>query len=363
MNPILRDRKSLFLYLLVWSAIGLLLAALLVVQGNAGWGGALLFSLPMVLAYAFASLSVWYVCRAFPLESTSLMLVLSVFLVSALLTSALWELCGFAWARVLGFLLPEADVARWHEQAVPLLAVAGVVLFLLSASVHYLVLTFENSRKAERNALELEVLARNAELKALRAQINPHFLFNSLNSISALTAGDPASARAMTLKLAGFLRLSMDYGARPTIPLEQELALALEFLEIEKVRFGSRLRVDIDVNAAAMSCAVPALLLQPLVENAVSHGIAHLLDGGTVRIGGRTSDNQLLLSVENPVDPAAPGGTGQGVGLDNVRQRLWRLHASAARVEARREGEVFVVALTLPAVQATSPENGNIPCG
>ena len=140
-------------------------------------------------------------------------------------------------------------------------------------------LSVEESRAAETRALELQLLAREAELKTLRAQIDPHFLFNCLHSISALTGTDPPAARRMCLLLGEFLRTSVKLGAQDRIPFADELALAERYLEIERVRFGSRLAIERAIADGVGSCAVPALLLQPLVENAVTHGIAHLRGG------------------------------------------------------------------------------------
>src|SRR4029079_2516584 len=151
----------------------------------------------------------------------------------------------------------------------------GFLLYLLAMAVSYLAAAFEVSRDAERRGLELQVLAREAELRALRAQLDPHFLFNSLQSISALTTADPPAARRMCLLLADFLRDTLAVGSQARIPLRSELLLAQRFLEIEQVRFGERLRVDIEPEQAG-DIAVPPLILQPLVENAVRHGIAHV---------------------------------------------------------------------------------------
>lgn len=228
----------------------------------------------------------------------------------------------------------------------------GVVLYALAAALHYLLMAFEEARRAERNALELEVLAREAELRSLRAQIDPHFLFNALNSISSLTGSNPAAARQMCLELAEFLRESLRVGGVASIPLAEELALTEKYLAVERARFGPRLKVEREISAEAGTCGVPPLVLQPLVENAVRHGVANLVDGGFVRIAARRSGDQLHLTVENPVDPGVAAEPGEGVGLANVRGRLAALYGQEASVEIRRDGDVFRVELVLPAVPA-----------
>ena len=188
------------------------------------------------------------------------------------------------WVSVLGAVTSLGPTAEQYARHEPLLFAAGVLLFLLALTVQYLLLAFEIAQEAERRQLQLEVLSRDAELRALRAQLNPHFLYNSLNSISALAAADPAGARRMCVLLADFLRETLALSTRDRIPLADELALTDRFLGIEQVRFGERLQVERHVDDAASRCRVPPLLLQPLVENAVTHGIAELLDGGVIRL-------------------------------------------------------------------------------
>src|SRR5579885_1847017 len=180
------------------------------------------------------------------------------------------------------------------------------------------------------------IQARDAELKALKAQINPHFLFNSLNSISALTSIDPARAREMCLLLADFLRMTMRLGDKVQIT-------------IEKVRFASRLTMEMSVEEEAKRCLVPALLLQPLVENAVTHGIAKLTDGGTVKLEAVNHGNQLTITVENSMDPDAPADRKGGMGLKNVTARLEARYGKEATVRATAEEETFRVNVSLPA--------------
>jgi LytS/YehU family sensor histidine kinase len=228
------------------------------------------------------------------------------------------------------------------------LFVIGVLLFWLAAALHYLLIAFEASRAAERRALELSVLARDAELRALRAQLDPHFLFNSLNSISALTVTDPAAARRMCVLLADFLRDTLRLGGSARIPLGDELRLADRFLEIERVRLGPRLQVARDTDPAAATCLVPPLLLQPLVENAVVHGIDQLVDGGTIRIAAARNGSGLTITLDNPCDPDRPRRSGTGLGLELLRQRLETQFGAAGDVRVDARPERFRVEVRIP---------------
>src|SRR5690606_6672210 len=207
----------------------------------------------------------------------------------------------------------------------------------------------ERSRSAERRALELQVMARDAELKALRTQLDPHFLFNSLNSVAALIGSDPQAARRMCFLMAGFFRKSLTLARETSIALADEISLVETFLAIEQVRFGARLRVSIHVTNEVRIFAVPPLVLQPLVENAVHHGIAHLVEGGEVTIRARRREGLLEMVVENPCDPDRPPSRSTGVGLANVRSRIETLFGHRASVAVEDGATIFRVSVLIPA--------------
>ncbi len=342
MHPILAFRGRLGPYLAAWVPLGGILAGLLRVAG-APWAEAAAISFPMALLYAFVCLAAWYPCRSASPQNASFAKVIATQAVAATVSALLWLFLVDTWVVLLEQLPPFARATERFPRFVPVLLAVAVVLYALAAALHYLLMAFEDARRAERDALELELLAREAELRSLRAQIDPHFLFNALNSITSLIGSDPAAARAMCLKLAEFLRESLRVGSAASIPMADELSLAEKYLAVEKARFGARLRVEQDLGSDAGSCGVPPLVLQPLVENAVRHGVAGLVDGGLVRIAARRTGGQLRVTVENPVDPEAPAAVGEGVGLANVRGRLAAAYGEDASVAARREGGTFRV--------------------
>jgi two-component system, LytTR family, sensor histidine kinase AlgZ len=351
MHPILSDRSALVLYLVVFLLIGLVLAALLNVSGHVQWGAAILFSAPMSLLYGLMCLSSWYVCRSFPLKTSNPARIGGVFLASATISSGLWVLIGEIFASFLSSYSFAISLSNRSSTQLFLFGGAGIGLYLLSVAIHYLVITFEQSKDAEHRTLELKILAQSAELRALRAQINPHFLFNSLNSISALTTKDPPAARSMTLLLADFLRQTLAFGTNDMIPLEKEISLCTKFIDIEQVRFGTRLHLDQQVTDRAGNCLIPPLLLQPLVENAVIHGIAHLVQGGTILIQADAYGDRLRIHVENPCDPDRPRPKKGGLGLENVKRRLQTLSDSEARLDVSEHNSTFVTDLSLPIVK------------
>src|SRR5258708_6189352 len=351
MHPILARPGRLVAYIAIWLPLGVLLAAVLALQGVLGWMVALVVAIPLSVSYGFLCLSAWYVTGGSPVERVGAARVGVTAVVASFLSSAIWLLIARVWLGLIGAFSGWVDVSASFRSAAPTFFGFGFLLYLLAMAVSYLAAAFAVSQDAERRGLELQVLAREAELRALRAQIDPHFLFNSLQSISALTTVDPPAARRMCLLLADFLRAALALGARDRIPLASERALARRFLAIEQVRFGDRLQVDIAADEAE-SCEVPPLVLQPLVENAVTHGVAHLVEGGAVRIRAERRPLSLVVIVDNPCDADRPAGRGTGLGLRNVRQRLDSAYGSDASVQAEEAGGRFVVRVEMPLAEA-----------
>ncbi|XYJ08965.1 sensor histidine kinase [Telluria sp. B2] len=349
-------RRSIALYLAAWLLLGLMLAGLIVAATGSRWGEGLLFALPLALVYGCASgFSSYYLCRAYPLAGKPWYAVLPVFACTAVCASALWTAAGSGWSDLLRESAPGPLAVTRPFAA--LMFGLGVILYGLTAVGQYLALEFERARHLERRELEMKLAAQEAQLRMLRTQIDPHFLFNSLNSISALTTIDPAAARGMTLQLSDFFRRSLGMDAQRKVPLAQEIALVRAFLAVEQVRFGPRLRFEDEVGADACGCLVPPMILQPLVENAVKHGIGRRLDGGAVRIAAERAGSMLRIRVENDADEddtdrgeTASPAAGCGIGLANVRERLAATYAHEASIHWTREAQHFRVDLTLPAI-------------
>jgi two-component system, LytTR family, sensor histidine kinase AlgZ len=346
MHPILADRRLLGLYLIGYLPIGLVLV--LGFGQRDAWGTAAIFFLPLTMVYAFIGLSAYYVCSAFPVaQNYRLWRAIPAHISSAATVGGLCVGIAWLWSAALQSL--HIGLAPQQYMAQPWqLFVVSALLFWLAIAFHYVLISSYNSQELEKRALESGLLARDAELKALRAQLDPHFLFNSLNSISALTASDPAAARKMCLLLADFLRDTLRFGGTHRITLKDELGVVQRYLAIEQVRLGSRLNMTIEVSDTALATLIPPLVLQPLVENAVLHGIAHMLEGGTISITGELDKSILRVRVANPADADRPRNRRPGFGLMLVRERLQSQYAGAAKLEAREEGGVYVAEVSVP---------------
>lgn len=348
MHPLLTHWRGLAAYLLAAALAGLALAALLAAEGLAPLGWALAWALPLAGVLAFAALSPYYACRSQPfgagrwqralLMRTAAMLLLAA---AAIALAAAWNTAGLAFGRPAGFVAMTPPA--W---ALGLLAAAG--LFLLSVLAHDLLIAIEASRAAAAREAQARLLARDMELQLLRSQIDPHFLFNSLNSISALTHLDPAAARAMAIDLAQFFRQTLALAGRERIRLDEELGLVRHYLAIEQQRLGDKLALAIDAPADVLPALLPPLTLQPLAENALKHGLRPRDDGGLLSIQALARDGWLHLAVRNPV-PAEPAReSGLGHGLRNLGERLAAQYGPRARVQWGGTPEGFAVEIALP---------------
>jgi hypothetical protein len=354
LHPIVARRERLLLYLIVWLAFGALLAGVVAYRGDTTFGWASVFTMPLAILLGLQSLSCWYLVQVLPINGTQLPRLTGTWVGAGFVMLAIWVAAALGWAWVLRATVPQALDDGSASGLTPLLLFSGAAGLLVAVLGHYMLDAFERSTVAERRALESRVLARESELRSLRGQLDPHFLFNSLNSVASLIGSDAQAARRMCFLMAGFFRKSLQLGGKNTIALSEELSLVQTFLAIEEVRFGERLVTRFDVADDTLTLSVPPLVLQPLVENAVKHGIAHLIEGGEVIVRAHRRDSLLELVVENPSDPERPPSRGAGVGLANVRSRIDTLFAHRASVDVNAQPTWFRVAILLPATQVIS---------
>ena len=315
MHPILASRRRLFLYLVAWTPLVGLLAYVVWATGGMSWAEALAVLAPACLVYAFACLSPWYLSKAMPLRVSRAANLTFTWAAAALAGSLVFLGCVRLAASFLAEFTSFSGVERRLAPHQPLLFGMGVLLYLLSAGLNYAAVAAEQSHQAERRAMESRALAREAELQALRMQINPHFLFNSLHSIAAWPPWMRRRAREMCVRLSDFLRAGWRLSDRESIPLHEELALAPPLPgggagALRRAPAGGRERSKL-----VQDCAVPALLLQPLVENAVKHGIAGLVGGGAIRLTATRAGGGVSILLENAFDPEMPPPRKSGMGL------------------------------------------------
>lgn len=347
MHPLFKSRSALLSYIGVWIFFGLMLGFMLAATAHLARVESTVLTVPVISVLAIECLGPWYFLRNLPLGTTPPWKLLATFFIAAFCMAGIVMGTVHLTIAAFGGMFPNLEYRL--RPAFPVLASVALLIYLLAIALHYVLFAFESSRRAE-------LLSRDAELKALKAQVNPHFLFNSLNSISALTSVDPAKARDMCIRLSEFLRTSLRLGERLSIPFSEELALTRTYLEVEQIRFGKRLRVMQDFDETCTRCELPPLLVQPLVENAIKHGIATLVDGGEIAMTGRRSRDSVRIVIENPFDPDAPETRRNGFGLASVRNRLQARYGAAARLDIQVDGNTYRVILTVPCDSRRSHE-------
>jgi len=227
-----------------------------------------------------------------------------------------------------------------------------VIVYALILTITYVADARDSIARQLAETARLSEELSKAQLATLRRQMEPHFVYNTLNAIAGLVRDQRGDAAvSMIVGLSEFLRRSSEDSHRPQVPLQEEVEYLQRYLDIQKVRFGERLQVSVDIPAELLGARVPNLLLQPLVENAIKHGIARRVAGGTVRVSGARRDGKLCLNVYNdgPGLPADWEPTQTGVGLANLRTRLGILHGDDSELQLRRAGPAAVeVLVTLP---------------
>lgn len=252
------------------------------------------------------------------------------------------ELRSFAWSLLAGVItaficeLAMLDIhpmgrAEWLACAVP----AAVCLFLW-CNLYFSIKQWQQAARERERLLRAEAEVREARLSALRHQLNPHFLFNSLNAVSTLVLeGNAPAATRMLAQIGELLRPSLDSEATSETPLSHELAFTEQYLAIEQTRLGGRLRVETDISADTLDALVPNMLLQPLVENAVRHGVSPLVEGGTIRIQSKVDSGRLQLVLQNSgrpgIRPAQQAKPTDGIGISNTAERLKTLYGGDQR--------------------------------
>ena len=227
----------------------------------------------------------------------------------------------------------------------------GVALLLVGcmAMISVLWYTFEEQKASARRKADAEKLRKDAELYKLRQQLQPHFLFNSLNSINALIGARPQEARKMVQQLSDFLRGTLKREEHQWIELQEELEYLQLYLDIEKVRFGNRLSTVFETEPASLPFKIPAMLLQPLVENAIKFGLYDTVGDTVIRIASTVKDGLLELTVENPYDAeTSQPGKGTGFGLNSIQRRLFLLFSRQDLLTVQATGNVFTTTVKIP---------------
>lgn len=334
------------IYIIMWVMLGTAHFFLLGTVYGFSTLAAFLDSLVFNVLFALIGAGLWFMVRYSNLKDRTIQgLVVSHF-TSAAGTMLVWLTSGYL---ILGNLLQKDEAYRaFLQNTLTIRIIEGIMIYSLLVSIYYLVINYRELKEKNEREARLMALLKESELNLLRSQIRPHFLFNSLNSVSALTMSDPAKARDMVIKLSEFMRYSLNLSDSRISTLGNELYHAGLYLDIEKVRFGDKLVVEQDVEPASNDWKVPAMILQPLLENAVKYGVYEASSPVIIRLSAAIKDSLLVVSVGNSFEPEGLVHKGTGTGLKNIHARMQHLYNRGDLVIIHRQDGYFLVELKIP---------------
>ena len=346
------NKRSLDILVFVgaWTAWAVFLSALVAYTESIPFVYALYCNMILVSISAFLSLPVIWAVGRFGSRRRNPFLTILAVLVGCLLYSAAWIWLSYGiFVTLFGryFMNLFDPRSGW-------IFLIGVVMGGVIFGISYLKRYSKDLHEAELKRAELQIHARESELRALRSQLNPHFLFNSINSVYAMIGSSPQKAKDMLVKLSDLLRLSLVEMDTELIPFERDWSLTRRYLDIERIRFEDRLLVRTEIDEDILSEPVPSFLLQPIVENAVKHGVAVSQVPVTITISGRRNGSHIDITVSNTGQYArhTPGrsSTSKGRGLQNLAARLTRIYGENHRLLLTDTADGgFQVSLSLPA--------------
>jgi two-component system, LytTR family, sensor kinase len=346
-HPITANRTRFLAWWLIWLTLGLGQSALLYFLCDCGLKVAATDGMLSALLYSLISIAIWYPLIQFRPQSRSYILIATNYLTIGSISIAIW-LLGVKWITASLYTDQTLYLDFW-KTSFYYRAGIGIFLFAVVVLSYHLIMSMENISKKTLREANLENMLRETELLMLRSQINPHFLFNSLNSISSLTITDPAAAREMVIKLSDFMRYALSRKNDKMVPLKTELENLRLYLEIEKVRFGNKLSIIEDIDPESNEIKIPNMILQPLYENAVKHGVYESIEKVDLIIKSRSLPGGISVTIENSFDPSETSRPGTGTGLQNVKRRLELVYKGEARLDTRKEDNKFRAEIYFPA--------------
>ncbi|PCJ27505.1 MAG: hypothetical protein COA96_03120 [SAR86 cluster bacterium] len=349
MHPFFNSINRVLVLLLSWAILTFSISALISSTTDASLLNCLILLTPMYFLCLIFVLPNYYVCRGLPLESTSWLMLLASHLLTLVVVVVMWIAVGEAYAGLLDTVLVNTNWDSLLGESLTINLAIVVLQFEIVVLLHYLFFAMEKTRNLEQDALRHKLLVSQAELNTLKATVHPHFLFNSLNTLANIALSSPEKAHRFCLLIAEFLRYSVAYSKKSTATLNEELEHIQNYLGIERERFGSRLQTNFEIDDAVQNIVIPALILFPIVENAIKHGIDSCLEGGTISIKARQNKSMLVIEVSNPVDELGRKLKGTGHGLSSVEQRLKTRYSGKAMLKTIREPGSFTVQFYLPA--------------
>lgn len=344
-NPIVSNRKVLVIYTAIWLSITV---------GQIGvlyqfYKFSLLISVVDTLLYnglfAVMMLGLWYTIRYLSLDNQSILTLILNHAITEIVVVFTWL---FGSSLVCHLILGGNAYDDFEKNSYPWKLALGGMYYLIIVLFYYLSIYYNSFKEKQLNEAQLKTLVKESELSLLRSQLNPHFIFNSLNSISSLTIIEPYKAQEMVVKLSTYMRYALKKGEEQMIPLESELEYSKLYLDIEKVRFGDKLLFNMRIAPETLQVKIPSMLLQPLLENAIKHGVYESTEVVHIDFKADRNAEYLNIEIKNNFEAGAPVKKGTGSGLKNTLERLRLIYQDKASMTTLKKDECFIVNIILP---------------
>lgn len=345
-NPFTSSKKIFAAYASVWFLIFLSHVAIIMIVQSINFYSAVIDSSFFNFLYLVIGIGIWYTVRFNNLENYTPLKIFLNHIVSAVITAGIWVAAGeFIVSKILS---QEKLYLEFLSKSIIWRFLIGILYYIAIVSINYVFIYYNNFQEKVLKEVELKGLVKEAELNALKYQINPHFIFNSLNSISSLTLSNPQRAQDMTIKLSSFLRNTLVKNETQKSKLIDELNNAKLYMDIEKIRFADKFEFIEDLKPECKEVEVPNMILQPLFENAIKHGVYESLEKVIIKLSCGIEKEYFKISVENNFDPESVPRKGAGIGIKNIQNRMKLIYNQDNLVVVDKKDSNFKVTIYVP---------------
>ncbi|HAQ21226.1 MAG TPA: hypothetical protein DCR40_18640 [Prolixibacteraceae bacterium] len=348
-HPLTNNYRLLLYYSLFWGIIAIINILLQVLWYNVPITYSLLDSGSNYILYPLLGSSIWYSIRYNSLEEVSVGRLILFHFIAASILCGIWVYLSYAIYQPFIY-----DNNNFLNDGLPSKIFVGYVMYIIYLVFFYAVNYYQSLKEKIKKESEYKALIREAELQALKSQINPHFLFNSLNSISSLTVSDPEKAQEMVINLSTFMRYSLMHNEKEMVSFSRELENIKLYLSIEKIRFGKKLNAEFEIDAHCLEAEIPNMILQPLFENAIKYGVYETTEQVTIKTICECDGNLLKITIINQYDASTIKRRGEGIGLRNIRKRMEIIYHQPDLIKITDHKTSFEVQLVIPQKQAVS---------
>jgi sensor histidine kinase YesM len=342
-HPFITNPRLTLYYGLFWLVASVVMVMIFTFANGIDFKIAFTEVFSFIIIYALIGSSIWYVIKFTTLENNSAFRIILGHLIAASIIVLIWMYIGVV---IIKLLHPGAQ--EMMKRGMVNRIFGGYMMYLVFVVFFYAVNYYQSFKEKLKNEGKLLSLVKEAELHALKSQINPHFLFNSLNSISSLTMSDPARAQEMVINLSQLMRYSLKHDQKEKVLFKQELENNKLYLQIEKVRFGSKLNPVFEIDDRCLKAEIPNMILQPLYENAIKYGVYEATEPIEIKTVCTCNTEFLQITISNPYDANVLSKRGEGIGLRNIRDRLQIIYGNPYLLKLADNKKEFTVTLTIP---------------